>query len=35
MSEVRAFQIEQEVIIAAPPARVFDALTTRVRCTRS
>jgi len=30
MSEVRAFQIEQEVTIAAPPARVFDALTKEV-----
>lgn len=30
MSEVRAVQIEQEVTIAAPPARVYDALTKEV-----
>lgn len=30
MSEVRAFQIEQEVTIDAPAARVYDALTGEV-----
>lgn len=34
MSEVRAVQIEQEVTIAAPPARVYDALTKEVSAWR-